>query len=210
MDSTLAWLALNKEWVFSGIGIPLIAISWKLLTKKDHTSSENTSRESETNTNTNTNTNTIVIKNGMNNSAPSTSNENQKEIIKSKANILFIDDDIKFKVIKILKNAGWINTKILKDLNAIDQQDVKDADIIFVDIQGVGKSLDFRDEGLGLTIALKSKFPEKAVIIYSAEQNGDRFHDAIRVADSLLAKNSEPYEFEVLIEKYIRKSNESK
>ncbi|MGE6210289.1 hypothetical protein, partial [Aeromonas media] len=122
--------------------------------------------------------------------------------------ILFIDDDLKFKVVKILNRAGWTNTKIVKDLIAIDQQEVKDADIIFVDIQGVGINLAFRDEGLGLTIALKKKFPEKAVIIYSAEQNGDRFHDAIRIADSLLAKNSEPYEFEVIIEKHARIINE--
>lgn len=198
----LSWLMNNKEWLFSGVGVTGIAILYSVFFGNKKSFPIETD-----NTNTNTNTTNVTIA-PLQIAPPTIDTAIDSEIVKSKVGILFIDDDLKFRVVKILNRAGWTNTKIVKDLIAIDQQEVKDADIIFVDIQGVGINLAFRDEGLGLTIALKKKFPEKAVIIYSAEQNGDRFHDAIRIADSLLAKNSEPYEFEVIIEKHARIINE--
>ena len=67
--------------------------------------------------------------------------------------ILFIDDDIKFKVINILQTAGWQHTRIVKDVASLTDEAVKRAHILFVDINGVGKKLGFRDEGLGLAIA---------------------------------------------------------
>lgn len=47
---------------------------------------------------------------------------------------------------------------------------------------------------------LKNKYPQKKVVIYSAETKGERFHDALRVADSFLAKDAEPYQFQQLVE----------
>ena len=122
--------------------------------------------------------------------------------IKKRISILFIDDDTKFKVVKILKNAGWINTSSVKDVKSLDDPIVKDTDIFFVDIQGVGIELQFNDEGLGLALALKNKYPNKKVVIYSAETKGDRFHAALRKADSFLPKNAEPYEFQQIVEQY--------
>lgn len=60
----------------------------------------------------------------------------------------------------------------------------------------------FSDEGLGLALAIKKKYPSKKVIIYSAETNGDRFHEALRKADSFLAKNADPYEFQRIVEEF--------
>ena len=60
----------------------------------------------------------------------------------------------------------------------------------------------FNDEGLGLALAIKDKYPEKKVIIYSAETNGDRFHEALRKADSFLPKNADPYEFQRIVEEF--------
>jgi hypothetical protein len=40
------------------------------------------------------------------------------------------------------------------------------------------------------------------VIIYSAETEGDRFHEALRKADSFLAKNADPYQFQRLVEEF--------
>lgn len=116
--------------------------------------------------------------------------------------ILFIDDDTKFKVVSILKTAGWVNTKTVKDISNYDDPVVNSAEIIFVDIQGVGKLLQTRDEGLGLALHLKKKYPDKKVIIYSAETQGDRFHEALRKADGFLPKNAEPYEFQQLVEQF--------
>jgi hypothetical protein len=116
--------------------------------------------------------------------------------------ILFVDDDTKFKVVSILKNAGWVNTKTVKDISNYDDPSVSSAEIIFVDIQGVGKQLQTRDEGLGLALHLKKKYPDKKIVIYSAETQGDRFHEALRKADGFLPKNAEPYEFQQLVEQF--------
>lgn len=130
--------------------------------------------------------------------------KNQPTISLSEAkktkSILFIDDDVKFKVVSILKKAGWENTRIFKDVSSLDDDEVKNTDIFFVDIQGVGIKMDFKEEGLGLALAIKKKYPDKKVVIYSSETKGDRFHEALKVADSFLPKNAEPYEFQLIVE----------
>ena len=78
--------------------------------------------------------------------------------IKNVARILFIDDH-KFRLIDILKSGGWHNVQWIKDVDSLSITEVCDAHIILVDIQGVGKKMQFHDEGLGLTIALKEKYP---------------------------------------------------
>jgi hypothetical protein len=143
---------------------------------------------------------TVTVINNFNSdekiSSKSTNLSNGKDI-----KILFVDDDTKFRVINILKNAGWKKTKIIKDISNFDSEEVQSTDIFFIDIQGVGKKLNFKDEGLGLASAIKSKYPNKKVVIYSAENRGDRFHQALRQADDFLAKNAEPFEFQQTIER---------
>ncbi|MEQ7800532.1 hypothetical protein ABDJ41_12055 [Pedobacter sp. ASV1-7] len=129
----------------------------------------------------------------------------QKDLLERRkllTKILFIDDDSKFKVVNILKKAGWIHTKLIKDIDSVDDQQIKDVDIFFVDVQGVGKALECKDEGLGLALILTKKYPKKKIVIYSAETKGDRFHEALRKANSFLAKNAEPYEFQELVEEF--------
>jgi DNA-binding NarL/FixJ family response regulator len=89
----------------------------------------------------------------------------------------------------------------VRDVGSLDEQTVQQAQIMFVDIQGVGKKLGFRDEGLGLARALKEKYSKKKVVIYSAQVNGERFHEALRKADDFLPKNADPYEFQQLTER---------
>jgi len=122
--------------------------------------------------------------------------ERRKALIK----ILFVDDNYSdYKMVSILKKAGWSNTKGIKDITDLDNTIVIESDIIFVDINGVGKTM-FGDQGLGLATALKNKYPKKKIIIYSAETTGDRFHKALRQVDDCLSKNAEPYQFIDLIE----------
>ncbi len=123
---------------------------------------------------------------------------------KEQFKILFIDDQ-SFKVVDILKKQGWINTKRIKDVRSFEDPDVVEADVYFVDIQGVGKIMEFKDEGLGLAIALKEKFPNKKLVIYSSENKGDRFHKALKKADEQLPKNADPYELQQIIENFFDK-----
>lgn len=121
---------------------------------------------------------------------------------KSKVKVLFIDDDTKFKVVKILKDSGWRFTKSVQDIKSLDLSIVKEADIVFVDINGVGKVLKLEFEGLDLAYMLKQKYREKKIIIYSAKRDTNAFHQAWDVIDYRLEKNALPYQFQNLVEKY--------
>lgn len=134
---------------------------------------------------------------------PKSSQSSTEDLEKRKrlTNVLFVDDDTKFKIVKILNKAGW-QTKIVKDIQNLDAEIVLNSHILFIDIHGVGTSLGFKDEGLGLAYSLKRKYPLKKIIIYSTESTGDRFHEALRSVDTFLSKNAEPFEFQELIEQY--------
>ncbi|MDY0194202.1 MAG: hypothetical protein RBR93_11875 [Aliarcobacter butzleri] len=199
----MEWIIENKEWLFSGIAVPIIYAGFKLINKGTN---DNTNDNTNSNTNENTNILTVNVDTSPNSHEPQKKGIKYKsiEVAQKKINILFIDDQ-KFKVVDILKTSGWINTKITKDISSLDSADVQNTDIFFVDIQGVGKKLDFQDEGLGLADALKRKYPTKKIVIYSAENSGDRFHRALKNADDSLSKNADPYEFQQIIENFFVK-----
>ncbi len=119
--------------------------------------------------------------------------------IKGVCRILFIDDH-RFDTVEILKKSGW-NVVRVKDIDSLDSQYVKDSHVIFVDIKGVGRLMKFSDEGLGVVSAIKERYPEKKVVVYSSIAEGDRFHQGLKVADDLLPKNADPYQFQSVTEK---------
>ena len=183
---TLDWLSKNVEWVFSGVGVAVLAgvLGWL---RKKRLGSEDAP--------------TVAVNNhqSVTINAPSISPLAQpvgaaRVKQKSAVSVLFIDDDVKFQVVNILKRNGWSNTKIIKDVISLEQPEVASADIFFVDIQGVGVSLGFKDQGLGLVIALRKKYPTKKIVIYSAE-NSNAFHPAFGQANERISKDADPYEF---------------
>jgi hypothetical protein len=182
----LDWLSKNVEWVFSGVGVAVLAgvLGWL---RKKRLGSEDSP--------------TVAVNNhqSVTINAPSISPLAQpvgaaRVKQKSAVSVLFIDDDVKFQVVNILKRNGWSNTKIIKDVISLEQPEVASADIFFVDIQGVGVSLGFKDQGLGLVIALRKKYPTKKIVIYSAE-NANAFHAAFGQANERISKDADPYEF---------------
>ena len=193
----------NYEWIFSGVGVIIIGyiITFFLPNKnqKQDIPIINTP-------NSNTNTNSFVVNNimGNTNQIDKSSTENTDDRLKGKTKILFIDDNhTEYKMVSILKKSGWINTKSVKDVIDLDDPKVNEADIVFVDINGVGTTM-FQDQGLGLASALKKKYESKKIILYSAEITGDRFHRALREVDGCLSKNAEPYQFINLIEEFAK------
>lgn len=194
----------NYEWLFSGLGVAIILF---IITRIYNSNlKENSNKNINSNTNSNENlTNNIVITNHLNSETETKLSSDQiknleDERLKEKTRILFVDDEhTKFKMVSILKKAGWKNTKSIKDIIDLDDLKAKEADFIFVDINGVGTSL-FEDQGLGLASALKKKYPKKIIVLYSDETTGDRFHKALREVDDCLPKNAEPYQFINLIE----------
>ena len=124
------------------------------------------------------------------------------EELKSHVKILFIDDE-NFNIVKQLKEKdGWRNIIRISDLDSMSQTELLDAHVVLVDIQGVGKKLGFKDGGLGIIQAIHHEYPEKKIIMYSAESQGqiDAFHSALDLIDGRLRKTASRYEFASKIE----------
>lgn len=121
---------------------------------------------------------------------------------KNKLSILFIDDDKNFSIVKILKDSGWKRTKAITDVKSIDINHIQNSEIIFVDINGVGKILNLQHEGLDLALMIKQKYKSKKVIIYSANKTNNAFHSAWEAVDARLEKNALPYQFQNLVENF--------
>lgn len=191
------WIIENKEWLFSGIGVPILAGFFIKKWKK---------RSNDESANNNTNSTTNLINNNVNINV--VENENNTVVRTDKTiQVLFIDDE-KFDIIGVLKNAGWTNTKRIKDITNLDCPDLKNSNVIFVDVNGVGKQLFPKDQGLGLAEAIKHKYPDKHVVLYSAVSH--HFHKALNVVDAILEKNADPYEFINILENYINDENTNK
>ncbi|HZV62843.1 MAG TPA: hypothetical protein VFF75_10530 [Methylophilaceae bacterium] len=194
------WILANQEWLFSGIGVLAVTLVIRIFNRDSNKSSSSIVGP----------TSNIVINNNAREfhdpHTPALKDKNKKfsslEEAKNSIRILFVDDDIKFKVVKILVKSGWVHTRLIKDVEAIDNPEVTQSDILFIDVQGVGAEMGFSDEGLGLAMAIKDKYPEKYVVIYSAQIEGDRFHAALRKADASLPKNADPYQFQKLVEDF--------
>lgn len=173
----MSWLIENKEWLFSGAGLAALGLIYKFIYKKeDKPISENN--------------NSIVINNN-----PPHNNTYEKEMhpqgksvmpnktledYKNSTRILFVDDDQKFKVAKILVKSGWVHTKLIKDIGTLDQQDVSEASILFVDVQGVGVAMGFQDEGLGLALAIKDKYPQKTCSYLFCRNSGRQISQSFK------------------------------
>lgn len=190
------WIIENKDWIFSGVGVALIGLIFNLWRREKMTGSK-----TKNTSNSLGNVNKIKINIDSNKKAEKNANSTQEN--KLGIQILFIDDE-KFKTVDNLKSAGWVNTKTIKDVTNLDCPDVKNSDVIFVDINGVGEKLFPIDKGLGLAEALKRKYPEKYIVIYSAQEHGDRFHKALKNVDYTLSKNAEPYEFINILENRLK------
>lgn len=206
---------LNWYYIFAVLAaIISITIAYKNFKKKPQETKPTANLSNNTFDNSSTSNNTTNVPLTINNnfSQPNdmvfkTSNpinNSNDDNLKATTRILFIDDNhTEYKIVSILKKAGWVKTKSVKDITDLDSSFVTEADIIFVDINGVGLELSV-DQGLGLASALKRKYPNKKIVIYSAETTGDRFHQALREVDFCLPKNADGLQFTTLIENLIK------
>lgn len=204
MEQAMNWIIENKEWLFSGIGATIvISILRYFYNRTDD--SESKLSPSQSNNQTQNVTVNVTQPSIVSNTSDIEAKESMTPLtidgIRAQTNILFIDDDKEFKIVKILKRAGWKNTCFFSDTDVkdINAEKIRNAHIIFVDIKGVGQTM-YNDEGLGLVVDLKKKYPRKKVVIYSAISEHSLFHDAIKLADDQIPKNSQPAVFVSLIE----------
>jgi len=130
----------------------------------------------------------------------------KKSYSKDTTNILFIDDS-DMPVVDNLKKAGY-RVKKIRDVKDIDNAEVKNAQIIFVDYKGVGKNISENYEGLGLIERFTETYPKnKRVILYSASNFPNKIvlNNIFNKAHNRIPKNAETCEFIKMIESEIKK-----
>lgn len=119
--------------------------------------------------------------------------------------ILFIDDEERDKTIEYLQKERW-HARWIEDLESMENTELKDSHIIFVDIMGVGKKLSKEHEGLDLIVSIKKKYPEKKVAVYSSKSTHDIFHPANELVDKRILKRAGDFEvFRLTAEELSRK-----
>ena len=178
MSNFLQFIFDNKEWIFSGIGVSVIAGVIALIRKQSGMKEQNQSVSQTVNVN-------VPIGESLN-------NDNKQFREKEEISILFIDDQ-SFDYVKNLKQAGYVNVKKISVVKRIDSPEICNANIIFVDINGVGESLFPKEQGLGVAKAIKKRFKDKKVYLYSAQHHA--LNSDFNLLDGVLSKNADPYEF---------------
>ncbi|HEL2965648.1 TPA: hypothetical protein UL939_000487 [Stenotrophomonas maltophilia] len=127
---------------------------------------------------------------------PTVASEIDMVKLKNSTRILFIDDDRGIRIPGVLTKMGWVHMKTIKDLSSLEDPSLIEADVVFVDINGVGRKMQYVDQGLGLALDIKRRHAAKKVVIYSSEEKGKMFHEALKQADYSLPKTAEPIRFE--------------
>jgi hypothetical protein len=118
--------------------------------------------------------------------------------LKDKTRVLMIDDE-KTSIVESLRSEGW-HIKYIEDLDKYSNTDLKDAHIVCVDIKGVGKLLNIKEQGLGLVRNIKDKYPEKRIILCSSVSSHDIFDNAIDLVDKKVYKDGQTHPFDSAIE----------
>jgi hypothetical protein len=75
------------------------------------------------------------------------------------------------------------------------QQSLVDADLVFVDINNVGKKLTPITQGLGLAEEILNRYPKKTVVLYSSDIKQDMTHPVLSRVAGRLYKEDEPRNF---------------
>lgn len=122
--------------------------------------------------------------------------------IKARIKILFVDDKDDFPIITMLRSIGY-QVEYLDDIVDFDARPIKYADIVFLDINGVGVAMKFKNQGMGLCGALRDYYGDtKRLILYSGETEGSIFDKDAKKADATLPKDSDLYQFISYITQY--------
>ena len=116
---------------------------------------------------------------------------------KSNLRILFVDNEL-MPVADNLKAAGWLVTKV-NDIKNIDEEIVRNSQIIFVDYKGVGRIISPQMEGIVLIYTLKNAYGDaKRIILYSATRslpNHIILEGHADSADNKIRKNADTSQF---------------
>lgn len=125
---------------------------------------------------------------------------------KENVNILFIDD-LEMPVVENLKRAGY-RVKKVKDIKNIDDAEVRNSQIIFVDFEGVGRAVSSQHQGAGLVKELKKKYlKSKYIVLYTSQMllpSDTIMKSFFDYADARLKKDDDETEFLSIIDKALK------
>lgn len=108
------------------------------------------------------------------------------EELKQLTRILFVDDTDQSDLIAYLKSEGW-DAEHIFDIEQISARNVQNANLLFIDVMGVGAKLKLKD-GQDLIKLLKETYPSKKIVMYSTNQLQDFSHPGFEMADKRIVK----------------------
>lgn len=112
--------------------------------------------------------------------------------VKRLTRVLFVDDEPNDSLAQDIRQAGWNVTQVT-DVTNLDAEEIRSADIVFMDYKGVGTRLSPTEEGIGLLKALRSKYPGKWLIFYSGYAGIIPGHEIHEIANAWIQKNADPW-----------------
>lgn len=131
----------------------------------------------------------------------------KKNYTKDNVNILFIDD-LDMPVVESLRKANF-KVKKVKDIKDVDDAEVKNAQIIFVDFDGVGRYISPQHQGAGLVKELKIKYgASKYIVLYTAQNTlpaDTTMSSLFDNADARMRKDSDVTDFTDQIREALKK-----
>ena len=153
---------------------------------------------------------TICMKIGMDKIANWLKRQSSKknppiEEIKKTTKILFVDDEDFSARLSTIRDAGW-NVSQIHEVTNFNSEEIKSADIIFMDYIGVGKVLTPSEQGIGLLKKIKNRYPEKYIIFYSGYAGFIPGHEFHSIADAWIDKHADPFVYIDQIEEAAIKS----
>jgi hypothetical protein len=131
------------------------------------------------------------------------------EELKKITRILFVDDEDFSAKLSTIRDAGWSVSQI-KDVTNFNSEEIKNADVIFMDYNGVGKVLTPSDEGIGLLKSIKKRYPEKFMVFYSGYAGFIPGHEVHSIADAWIDKHADSFVYIDQIEAATIKIHESR
>ena len=112
--------------------------------------------------------------------------QNNLQEVRRTVRIVVIDDKV-FAPLGNLQQHQFSITH-LRDVSTIDA--IRDYPVVLVDLQGVGRELNPTQEGAHLIREIKSHFPEKYVVAYTAGGDPNLLVPSIQVADKFTQKDT--------------------
>lgn len=206
-------ISSNLFWTIS-IGIVVVcvfALVINIVVNKDRNASQKVSADkggsasTAQNTgdgNTTTATSISVLGNGNQitfpREEPSVGQHKKEDQDYMSAHILFIDDDPEYKIDKILQKMGFRHVEKISDVTSVELTEIKQAEILFIDYNNVGKEVFGEKEGLGAALAIKKHYPSKKIVVYSGFPH--MYDNDLKQLDGLISKNSAPEQIRATIE----------